>query len=331
MSSKPDNMVSVRELCSKALTYTHTAAIPLDQVYWGAAKSSYNLSGNFVALLEGGVVRVCLDPALQRGDPVVCAPAQTNITDMDWSTHRQCDMALLSKRHCISYCNVLEDRISYSAHSATPLCCIKTSPHDPFLLLTAGKEYKVWDMRQESPVLSTPLLTSPCCAAKHSSKSCCFVVRNENTVVGVRGGGLGVLDMRNVGQLVETAETGFRSVFSVESSEESSVESSEESRGRSLIVQGGSGRVRVFGMESLKVVESSYAGDSSGKPVSGLAFRDDFFIQGSEKMSLFNELLRRPVLDFPDDCRSVLSTANRPGSDSLFCSSKGAAYLVSFH
>ena len=327
VSTKPDNSLIVEELWSKVLQYTKGSVTELDHTFSQASKSSFNVSEHFIGLLKRNSFQVNYNPCYsQTTEPDFSDFNLTKsfkVDDFSWSRSCQSTVSFINRRS-IRVVNVFLGQIVYETCSPSSLCCLKSSEHEPDLLLTSGRNMKIWDVRKEGPALVSHEIPSPCSSfVKHSSKSSCFVERDEfSCVLAGKDGKLNLLDKRRFSDIVSVVDTRFRDIFSVEVSRE----------GQSLLLQSVNGVVKVFDVRTLETVESGYSAQADVNPISGQSFDGDFFIQCSKKLTLFCELFRLPVLSvqLPFQTKVLSSTFCREPKQ-IFCSGVSNAFLISFH
>ena len=327
ISSRPQNVKSLSELCSEALAYTCATTKMLDAQFAGSSKSILNLSAHFLGLLKNSSVVVAFNP-LYRKNKIVCTISENEkVTDFSWSHHCQSTMLLLKKRHFISVLNVFTSNESFASRCPTPVCCISSTKHNPSLILTSGKNFHVWDTRQEGPAASCSLVQAPCSGnSKLAAKSCCFMDRNYNEIICVDKSGegrLGVLDRRKFNEFSFSTDIKCKSIFSVEENVNRTV----------ILVQSVSGKIRLLDYTSLSAIQSGFYGQPQCSPVRGLTVCDDLFVQCSDKVALFSTTFHQPLVSVPrlPGAGSVMSTAFLEKSSNLLCSTATAAFTVRFH
>ena len=325
VSTKPDNTLILEQLWSKVLQYTHSSVKELGGKFSHSSKSSFNASEHFIALLKGTSLKVIYSPSCtDKCDFTLDLSGNFKVTDFSWSRSCQSSLSLITHKQTVRLTNVFLGEFSYDACSSTSLCCIKGSEYDPDQLMTSGHKLTLWDVRQEGPASISCDIRSSCSSlGKHISKSSCFIETDVfSCVLAGSEGQLHMLDKRNLSEVVSVVDTRFRHIFSVEMS---------QTKG-SIVLQSVNGIVKVCNNSTLKTMESGYSSQAQAYPSNGRIFGDDHFLQFSEKLLLFYELFRLPVLDvqLPEQTR-VLSSAFSNKPDKLFCSGISNAVLISFY
>ena len=332
ISSRPENTKSLTELCSKALSYTcATTKMLNDGQFSASSKSVLNRSANFIGLLKNSTVIVAFNPAYGKHKIACKLSENESVTDFSWSYHCQSSVYLIKKKYYISLSNAFTANESFASRCSTPMCCISSCKENPSIILTSGKSFHIWDTRQEGPVAFCNLASSCSRLSKLEAKSCCFVQRNEHEFVCIDKEGegrLGILDKRKLNEYSNTTETKFKSIFSLEENYDKTI----------LLVQSVSGKARILDQTSFSTIHTGYYGTKKCKPVRGLAFTDDFFIQCSENLTLFSATFCRPLLNVPSSQMPLAGSAGAMSttflgkpSESIICSTGSSAFTVKFH
>lgn len=323
--SKPGNQLSLEKLISKALHYTETSMQKTDERFSWASKSLFNLTDRFMGQLKDNALQISYSPICSdRNDYSCCSFACGKVKDFSWSTTAQGTLSLIINRNRIEQSDVFLEQSSYETSSATSLCCVKSSSNDPNMLVTGGKRLTLWDVRQQAPAQASTELLSACSKVNsHYSKSCCLLEKGDLALVMANTGGkLHLFDKRKLSDCFSCFDTKFKDIFSVEMGQKQG----------HILVQSTKGIVKVFDRETFLPVESGYTGQNCSTVVAGLTLDRDFFVRCSNKLTLYCNIFRLPILDvdLPNGTKVVSTCASSDGK-TLFCSSFTQAFLVSLY
>ena len=324
VSTKPNNQLVLEQLWSKAIQLTESHVQVLNSKYASSMKSCINSSGNFLGLLRSGSIDLCYNPIFNGNlDFIQHLPYRYRVLDFSWSQYCQSTAAMITSKHEILQANVFSCDIIYATCSPKSLCCVKSSKYNPDQIITSGQNLMLWDSRQESPALVSHDLPTTCNhSRKNAPKSSCFDERDDfSYILADKEGQVHVLDKRKPSESVAVHDSKFKDIFSVEINQFR----------ENFILQSASGITKLCNIHNLETMESGYSLEGRPYPVHGKMAGDDYFIHTSDKLYLYNEIFRLPVLsvDLPVASK-LLSCFYCEESQKLFCSGTSNALLISF-
>lgn len=320
------NRISIEKLCSKALSYTDSQMEILGTKFSGALKMRSNCTNHLIGTLTAKSFKIFLNPTKSEDNTEISIndSSLTQACDFSWSNSCQSSVNSISHRNNINTINILADKISFSTRSSTSLCCIHSCSSNSHLIITSGKDLCFWDQRVEYPVeIYINPAKSSCSSSTSLSKSCCISEINEHLVaLSLAKGCINLLDRRYLKTKVLSVNSIYNSIHSIQPSPTKT----------SLYVQSSNGRIQVLSLPNLESQEYGFSGSGQCYPVNSVSFTDNHFFQCSDKVFLYCESLRLPVLSCQTGLKNtILSTLLLSKDNNLLLSSKSGAAILKLY